>query len=321
MSIVSKNILLAIVLFLAPFLPYVHLFYPFEEPKNTVLVNFWRIFNIQDHYQLWLYNWLVQLSTVILFSLWLANAKPSYKKPLKLLVLWQLLRLYFEFFSLNYDTQITLKLAALGLLLIYCIFNFNKVLGSHFSPKNRKVSVLLLLIPVLANVYYLVPAVEKGNFLSVEVTANGFNDLQVFCYVFWIRCAFFIAILIWFLNEKQWWRFALLAGLLIFGNQIINLLFFPHLVVDEFELSQSGPYLAGLGVFLIVLTKAVSEQEKVKLLLLKEYKQLEGKIRPHFSKTQETIDSQRDKLKSKSLELHELLKIKETLEKELKGKN
>ena len=263
----------------------------------------------------WLYYWVANFSIIILIITWRVNTVGYLKLSLNSLLVWLTLKLGVAFFEITNFTKEILKITALIIFTFLWFWKVKKFRGIGLIP------TFILMLPLITSTWYLVPEYKSFLIFSFKITANGFDNLKSLYYIVLNKFSLFLVFLIWFILEKKWWRYAILSPLILLGNQLINLLFFPHLVFDEFEISQSGNYLIVLALVLIGLAMIFDNQQRIETVIQQRYGQLEKSVNEKFSSREKRIEENKQRILSKRLDDEELNKIKKELEEELRKLN
>ncbi|NJB36632.1 hypothetical protein [Croceivirga sp. JEA036] len=208
----------------------------------------------------------------------------------------------------------------LTFLLIYLIYNTRSNQKKNTQKKILFYNTLLFCIPLIAELSILIPkGTTSIDILYLTIDSYGFIDIHQFSFVILRKIAIISAFLIWFFTEKQWWRYAILAPILVTGNQIINVFNTTSEFMDEIELYQSGPFLLAILIVLLLLAQAADHQERIKAFLRLQYQHIEHAVEQRFGRQQQNIEEKKRRLATKKdLSKAELAALKKELEQELK---
>lgn len=313
-----NSTIVGLLVFLCPFLPYWHLLVVNHEPTNYLWTTFKNFFKISYSFDLWLYYLLNWLFILALFFIWRKKSDFRIKLGINALIVWSVTNVV----NSGLGNGNTVKFIIKGLGAIVICFLFIQLCRKHLMKDKDLgtsffLTVLLLSIPFITNTAYLLPeGANKIEFLIFEIESLGFSDASTFFYVFCNKTCVLLCLTIWFFLEKRWWRFAILSPILLVSNQVYNL-FAETNSLDEFELYQSGPYLLGLAVILIVLAKIADNQKCILDLIEKKYVEIEQLTEKKWSKRQVQIEEEKARLKSKTMKTEELIALRKKLEREL----
>lgn len=321
-----KEILLALGIFILPMLIYCHLF--FDDSAVTPLQVFDFIFihrNVSDEY--FVYNFLRFFTPLCIYYLLWSKSSLWFKVVLFFPIYMVLWRVMATLTPLNTEVE-EIFIQVASILLVVALSFSSKMMREEiriFSlrkyqirSKHLIISLLFIALPFVYNIWKLFPeGTSTLNLYFFQFQDFGFVDANTALYTLLQKGCFALPLLVFFLIEKKWWKYALLSPLILYANQIFNIFDSKATVVDELELTQSGPYLVILAIFLVFLSKAVENQHQIKSFIEAIYIKVEVKVARRFEGRQHYIEEQREKLNRSLSELVELEKLKAELEQEL----
>ncbi|HMB62961.1 MAG TPA: hypothetical protein VKN36_07805 [Eudoraea sp.] len=117
------------------------------------------------------------------------------------------------------------------------------------------IGFILLFIPVLYFSFELIPdhyTVVK--IWGITIDSNGFVDVPTFFWYFTNVLCLAIPLCIWFLTERNWWRFAIFSPIILSAYQIWEVLYINSKAVDESEYMKSIPFILVILLTLLILS-------------------------------------------------------------------
>lgn len=117
------------------------------------------------------------------------------------------------------------------------------------------IGLILLLIPFLYFSFELIPdRYTVVKILGITFDSNGFVDLPTFVWYFMNVLCLTIPLCIWFLTERNWWRFAIFSPIILSAYQIWEVLYMNSKAVDESEYMKSIPFILVILLTLLILS-------------------------------------------------------------------
>ena len=311
----KKEILLSGIIFLLPFLVYLHVFFKSEE-LNHIFDDFEMVSFLGglEYFMFFLFTNITHVTLLLLcFFTCLRPFRYFYLLPLFLFI-------SFICASIGHRVYEMLEYCWVLALLIFfwAIFktNFASFSKSRLRWYNKNMLCALILI-FITGILLIGRELTVNSALFTILDDFGFKDASNGFYHLLKKVLIFTYLLIWFLTEPRWWKYSLLAPIILVANQLFNFLFNYDLPLDEMEVRQSGPFLIGLAIFLITLSRAVERQHEIKAFVEKTYSNLENKVRKRLETREKYIDEKRAKIDFSLNGLVELEKLKTELEQEL----
>ncbi len=323
-----KDFRIATLLFIAPFLSYLHTFFLndtiiWEYLKEGAILNGWTSFYTDFGYAIY--------SILTYFSIWVITLfiYRETKRWFKLFLLFPLYLFSVKFFSALVPIfaaglyWYTFYLMLLPLFIVLFLKRFKESDRTKFRVTilhvNRILTSFLLIgVIFLHELWRFFPeGTESLHFFSFSLTANGFDDANQALYYYSQRICFLIPVVLFFLIEKKWIRYALLSPIIIYATQLFNGLYSPNLGLDEIEIFQTLHFTVPLLLTLIFLAKIFDNQKKIEAWINAQYGVLEHAIKQKFQHKESIIKNTREKLKNKDLGLEGLEALKTRLEKEV----
>ena len=321
-----KEIILALALFFLPMLIYCHLLFDDSIVTSVEIFEYTYIHRYisDESFAYSLLRFFVPLGLFVI--LW--TQSPLWLKTIFLfpiyIVLWRTVATLTPLNSHIEDIYFQLNV----FVLLFVVFFFIALRGGRFlkiqrtedrlTSRHLAVIILFISLPFIYNLWKLFPeGTSSLDLYFFELKDYGFLDASSVLYTTLQKICFMFPLLIFFLIEKKWWKYALLSPIILYANQIFNIFDKSAPVLDEFELSQSGPFLLVLAVFLVLLSKAVDNQYQIKSFFESIYNQVEEKVSKRFENRQSYIEEKRSQLNQSLSELMELEKLKTELEQEL----
>jgi len=199
-----------------------------------------------------------------------------------------------------------------------------KVIINSFAKNELVYSILLLTTLLFSFLHEIVPLNENKiiNFSLFEIDAHGFETIELLLWAISLKTVILIPMILWFLTEKKWWKYALLSPILLTIYQLRNILFVDSEYFDEFEILQALPLLGLVLIVLLALSKNAKEQYLFQAIYQKTYARFEQKALAKHRKKEEALAQAKAKLKAlktdpNKKDLAELLELKRQLEQKL----
>jgi hypothetical protein len=179
---------------------------------------------------------------------------------------------------------------------------------------------VILVIPLLAYVYFLFPEVKEVKVFNYTFTSNYYEDIQVFIWVLSQKLIFVITFLLWYLTCKHWWKNILLVPLVFFVSQLIVVINDDYHIIDEHEIFFSivisipivyGFYMLIKKIKSLIASKRMNNDLEYEIEDL--IKELSTQNKNHYVSLKQRLEALRTSKPSldKKHYLKELLKLKD----------
>ena len=98
-------------------------------------------------------------------------------------------------------------------------------------------TIIIVLTPILHYSWKYIPNdLQTLNFLGIEFTSNGFENVGHAFYYYFLKLTPLILLIIWFVTCKQWWYHAILIPISMYSFQLYSVLSFDSNKIDENEI-------------------------------------------------------------------------------------
>lgn len=327
-----KEFFYALGIFLLPLLIYTHRLLRFSSSGDGVFLG--RTFHISPEYLEYIgYTALSNFVPVLLLVLWICTTTKKIAVfigvPLSL------------FLWLLFTSMIPQQWSQFNPFLFYAFWI--SVLLVHLVLHNKEVKsqklsnsiiaswsiaeiiacTVLFLLPLLMAMVYTVPKYTNSILIwVVRISDYGFKDAATALYHINHKIVILTSLLVWYLIEKRWWRYALISPLIIYSYQIINVLDARQRVTDEYEIWESFPVLVLIALFLAALSKSACLIHRANAIYKKAKLRIEHTVSERHKPETDYIQKIKNDLKDipkqdPSTEMAYLLKLQKDLEKRL----
>ncbi|MEM7487321.1 MAG: hypothetical protein AAF348_19100, partial [Bacteroidota bacterium] len=163
--------------------------------------------------------------------------------------------------------------------------------------------------------------IPEINFFGLIITTDLFTDVSVFLWVLSLKLLLYVTLLLLFFTLRKWWRYSILAPILLTTFQIRTIIFPKSEVFDEYEVFESLPLLLIVLVVLLYLSKAAYYQSRLKGLYQTTVSQMEEHKKRLLGDKASQLHQKWKELahfKSKDTNVNALKDLKNDLERELK---
>ncbi|WP_430908837.1 hypothetical protein [Maribacter sp. 2-571] len=152
------------------------------------------------------------------------------------------------------------------------------------SSLDQTIRLLLFLIPIFYFSYEVLPKnLKEYQFLFWTIHDHGFKNVYVFVWYTSQLLCFLGVLLIWFLTETRWWRYAILSPFVLVVYRLWEVFFnTSSSVVDESEYLRAAPFVLFILLILILLSRLV----RVKYQILDIHDWLENEMEELLNSTQ-----------------------------------
>ncbi|MEX0274278.1 MAG: hypothetical protein AB3N16_07870 [Flavobacteriaceae bacterium] len=129
--------------------------------------------------------------------------------------------------------------------------------------------VLLLATPFIFYSYRLIPeTLTETSILGLTIEAGAHGNLNYYAYYFITKVVFAVCFIVWFLNARQWWRWAILVPICMLLFQIMGVVNTSIDYIDEFDFWYSLPVVLPIAAILVGV--ALRLYNKVRFLDIRE---------------------------------------------------
>ncbi|MDT0621426.1 hypothetical protein [Croceitalea vernalis] len=333
-----KEMVLAIFLFFLPFIISIHKI--FNENKTSSIDFFGFSINLDSYYysdQAFVWFVLIELVPLIYLIIFYLKSKQHYKLFLLPTIWWicainirSYSRLIFELESL-----FVLSLAISFISLSPIVFLDRKFYFKLFKSKSfKKINWLntktLWLVVTFGSACFSKfvpkPMGELWDLGFIKIGSSGFPEVWILFYLVGLKLSIVIPLTIWFFEEQNWWRYALLSPILVTAFQLNTILQSDLEQIDVYEIWQILPLLMVVLILLIGLSKNAHNEYLIQGIYKKTTKAIENKLIQNKIEDFKALEQTKQSLfKFKNspniVELTELEKLKNSLEQQLKKVN
>lgn len=325
--ILKKNIAVALLVFVLPFLPYVHVLI-----KDNDLI--WDYINTIEilKYQISFYGNLENLiyypflwfSITLMFCLLYKTAN-QWLRPFFLFPVF--LGFCKLFTSLSpQPTENLWYIYHLILFIPFVYYFIKKLMVANISNYDKfgkaffrsSMIAVLMSLPILYELWRFFPEnTDIIRFGFMKISNYGFSDASQAMYSLLQKTCFLIPFFIYFIITKKWYRYAVLLPIIIYSAQLYNIIFIESSVLDEIEIFQTAKFTIPLLLVLFILARASDNQEKISQWLEDQYKLVEDAVKTKLLKRDTLIATKRNQITKTTADIKDLKKIKAELEMEL----
>ncbi len=109
--------------------------------------------------------------------------------------------------------------------------------------KDIVIAAIITILPFLFFVYKLAPETQSWDLGIFKISTSGFVDVSVFLWLLNSKVVLFLALVLWFITCKNWWRFVIIVPITIELLKITTMLTSELIAVDKFELIYALPLI------------------------------------------------------------------------------
>ncbi|BFP43027.1 hypothetical protein FGF1_38720 [Flavobacteriaceae bacterium GF1] len=183
---------------------------------------------------------------------------------------------------------------------------------------------ILILFPAIA--YKLIPdgVGETMRISFISLKSYGFMDVELFLWVFGFKITLLVLIMLWFILERKWWKYALFSPILVMVHQIRLILKPDEYYFDEYEFLNALPIFGLVILLLMALSKNARDQYRFKVIYHEATQRVEKYLSGKHDQSTKRIKEAQERLdKLKQAEVSDgttdaLLKLKKEVEDRLK---
>jgi hypothetical protein len=118
-------------------------------------------------------------------------------------------------------------------------------------------------MPIFFNIHLLIPEglkmVKVGSF---NITSYGFKSIDVLAWLFFFKVTYLLALSIWFITCKYWWKYAILSPIILVSYQIWEM-FQEVQFIDAWGNLRAFPFVLCILLVLFMLSNYVKYEFKV----------------------------------------------------------
>ncbi|MDC6351582.1 hypothetical protein PP178_08440 [Zeaxanthinibacter sp. PT1] len=189
----------------------------------------------------------------------------------------------------------------------------------------RIVVGILILLPFIFNVHRLIPSgTTTLDLYFIEIGTFDFADIDTMIWLVMLNLVYILPLFIWFITCPYWWRYAILAPIILSTFQLWELFF--EINIYEWRNLKTVPYLLIVLSLLIYASEKVKYEVKLSKILIELDNELSELI--NFLSEDSIISNVRNKLSSIRAKdntgdkdkLEELIRLRERIIAELQDK-
>ncbi len=88
--------------------------------------------------------------------------------------------------------------------------NENENTKNKILAQERALIFLLIIFPILFYFYLVFPVKPSIEFMGVRITSHWYKNLEMMFWILSIKGSLILLLSLWFLYNKEWWRYAIL---------------------------------------------------------------------------------------------------------------
>ncbi|MEM1336462.1 MAG: hypothetical protein AAGF96_01870 [Bacteroidota bacterium] len=271
--------------------------------------------------------------TMLLFCL----SNRRYKYALLLLAYWMVYEMFWDIVPWEGNTaKFIIQIVSMFFVLI--IAAVQTPLGSFTNNAPCKldrldrpkldivITFILVLLLVLRRLSLKLPIdLEELNLFGFTISAYGFPNMSNFLGYLSVKILLLVPVVILFKSSKKWWRYTLLAPILLAVLQVKTALNPDLEDIDAYEIVEAAQFLILVLLLLLFLSNTAFYHAKMAQLYQRTYNHLELAIQKRFRQRELFLTKSKDKWealqKKQDANDAELLQLKQHLEQELQKPN
>ena len=144
-----------------------------------------------------------------------------------------------------------------------------KKILSIFKDLKTKDAVIILIIVALPFLFYTYKFVPHGEVWETDwfiINLEKWNDTRTLFWILNFKLMLISLLIIWFVTCKHWWRYVVLAPMIIELFKLRSIFDISTNNIDEIEFLQSLPFTIPVILFVLLLSKKLGYFSKYKSL-------------------------------------------------------
>ncbi|WP_343486388.1 hypothetical protein [Allomuricauda sp. d1] len=321
-----KELSLGVLIFFSPFLVQFHLL--FSETDTTFNLYSWEYSHGYDSNLAYAWMVLLHIIPTLLIVVYYFHTIKIHRYAILVCLYW----LSYDF--LKQGTNLENHWLIPLVILLIPLFSFKNKTSNFFNNfkiardsglRNTFFCLLLVLSPIIGTISSNISFEMKSvDFHLFELGNFGFPNFATFLWYLALKLLVLTPMVVFFLSEKKWWRYALLSPILVTMYQLRTGLKPEIDVIDEHEIFEAMPLLLGILLILLFLAKPAYYQNKLKTIYQKNHTRAEELLSKKYGNKSGEFENlknrflsfKEDRDKNAILE-EELLSLKSQLENEL----